>query len=122
MKKKSLKICKLSTCKKPLLLCKEPVNGCCNEAHFRLWKKEYNANYYSQKNEVVLNAKYSVMLRSCLRQFGEDVPFDAEILNLMGFDWEFSNQQIEIGNYTYNVIGEYGYIVFATKKIKIKKL
>ena len=122
MIKKPIKCCKLSSCKKPLFFYKESVNGCCCEEHFKLWKKEYNANYYEQKNEVVLNAKYSVMLLSCLRQFGEDFPFDAEILGLMGFDWEFSNQQVEVGGFLFNVIGEYGYIVFANKKIKIKKL
>ena len=122
MKKKPLKCCKFSSCKKPLILCDKPVNGCCNEVHFRLWKKEYNANYYEQKNEVVLNAKYSDMLRSCLRQFGEDVPFNAQILDNMGFDWKFSNEQVEVSGFLYNVIGEYGYIVFANEKIKIKKL
>ena len=71
---------------------------------------------------MLLNAKYSDLLRSCLRQFGEDFPFDAEILNKMGFDWEFSNEQVEVDGLLYNVIGEYGYIVFANEKIKIKKL
>jgi len=122
MKMKPFKRCKLSFCKKLLILCEKPVNGCCNLAHFKIWKKEYNANYYEQKKEVLLNAKYSDMLRSCLRQFGEDFPFDAEILNKMGFVWEFSNEQVELDGFLYNVIGEYGYIVFANEKIKIKKL
>jgi hypothetical protein len=62
------------------------------------------------------------MLRSCLRQFGEDFSFDAEILNKMGFVWEFSNEHVELDGFLYNVIGEYGYIVFANEKIQIKKL
>ena len=101
---------------------KNSVKGCCCLEHAILWKKEYNANYYKRKSQVVSTENFARMLRSCLRQFGEDVPFDAEILDLMGFKWEFSNQQIEIDNFLYNVIGEYGYIVFANKKIKIKKL
>jgi hypothetical protein len=125
MKMKPFKRCKLSFCKKLLILCEKPVNGCCNLSHFRIWKKEYNANYYEQKKEVVLNAKYLDMLGSCLRQFGEDVPFNAEILDNMGFDWKFSNEQIDVGGFLYDVIGEYafaGVTINKIKKIKIIKI
>jgi hypothetical protein len=122
MKKKPLKCCKLSTCKKLLILCKKPVKGCCDEEHFTLWKKEYNANYYDKKNEVVLNEKYSIMLRCCLRQFGENVPFDAEILDIMGFDWGFSNMKVEIEGLVYSVIGEFAFTGITINKIKKIKI
>ena len=104
------------------IIIRKPVNGCCDELHFKLWKKDYNAKYNKQKKEILLTEKYSSMLRICMRQFGEGVTFEAEILNHMGFDWEFSNEQVEVDGFLYNVIGEYGYIVFTNDKIKIKKL
>jgi hypothetical protein len=79
----------------------------------------------NKKKEVVLNAKYLDMLGSCLRQFGEDVPFNAEILDNMGFDWKFSNEQIDVGGFLYDVIGEYafaGVTINKIKKIKIIKI
>lgn len=122
MKRKSAKLCKLSYCGKPLFLSDNPVNGCCCEAHWKQWKREYNANYYQQRTEVFLNEKYSSMLRSCLRQFGEDFSFDSEILEQMGFDWEFSKKTVVIDDNFYQVIGEYGYIVYFNEKINIKRL
>lgn len=104
------------------LIIGEHFNGCCNKVHFKLWKKKYNADYYKQKTEVVLNEKYSSMLRSCLRQFGEDFSFDSEILEQMGFDWEFSKKTVVIDDNFYQVIGEYGYIVYFNEKINIKRL
>ena len=120
MKRKPIKICKLSSCNKPLLLSNEQVNGCCCESHALLWKKMYNANYYQQRTEVIHREKYSNMLRSCMKQFGEQ-PIEAEILALMGFDWEFSNIQVEIDRLQYTVIGDYAYAVFKNKKLKILK-
>ncbi len=104
------------------LIIKKPVKGCCSEEHALLWKKAYNADYYYRKNQIVLTEKYSTMLRSCLRQFGENVPFEAEILNCMGFDWGFSNKQVEMHNLLYNIIGEFAFAGITVNKIKKIKI
>ncbi len=101
---------------------KNPVKGCCCIEHAILWKKEYNANYYKRKSEVLSTENFARMLRSCLRQFGENVPFDAEILDIMGFDWGFSNMKVEIEGLVYSVIGEFAFTGITINKIKKIKI
>jgi hypothetical protein len=103
------------------IVLRNPIKGCCSIEHSQLWKRAYNADYYRQKNEIVLTEKYSNMLRVCMRQFGENVAFEAEILNCMGFDWGFSIKQVEMHKQLYNIMGEFAYTGFTVNKMnKIK--
>ena len=113
-----MKSCKY--CKRVIL--GKPVKGFCSELHFKLWKQNYNAGYYKKNARIILSEKYAGMLRTLMKQFGEGVSFEAEILEHMGFDWEFSKQKVQLGSLEYTVIGEYTYIVFSNQKANIRRI
>ncbi|MBU3714943.1 MAG: hypothetical protein FGM46_08340 [Ferruginibacter sp.] len=104
------------------LITGEPIKGCCSLYHAKLEKAKYNANYYKQKTQILMTEKYSGMLRACMRQFGEGNAFEAEILEQMKFDWTFSETKKIVGSVEYTIIGEYGYVIFSSKKIKIIRM
>lgn len=112
----TFKRCRYSNCRK---LSK---NGCCCVEHEKLAKQEYNDIYYSKKKEIILTERYSSMLRTCIKQFGINVAFEAEFLEHMKFDWKFSLTKIMIDACEYTIIGDYGYVVFKNQKIKIVRI
>jgi len=97
-------------------------NGCCCKEEGKIRKSETNANYYAKNREVILANKYAGILDTCLRQFGENICFDAAILGQMPFDWNFSKKTIKIEGHDYRVIKSFAYIIYSNQKMKIIKL
>lgn len=94
-------------------------NGCCCLWEGKLHKSKINAAYYAQNREIVLTEKYANMLEACVRQFGENRYFDAEILGQMKFDWKFYEKEILRDQTKFRVLKNYAYAVYKNQKIKI---
>ena len=116
------KKCRYSNCQKQLYISDKTVKGCCSAAHAKWAKKEYNYNYYQNRRVIILTDKYSSMLRTFVKQFGEAVPIEAEFLEHIDFDWDFSTGKIAIDNLEYTTVGDYAYTIFKNKKVKIIRL
>ncbi len=100
----------------------KPVNGCCTSEEFDLWKQQYNADYYQRtklNNQIV---KHSQIFKNLIDVFGEGTEIPANVLELLGMDWELETGRITINGLEYIEIGNYAYILLKSQKIKIKRL
>ena len=100
----------------------EPVNGCCNMYHEKLWKARYNKDYYARSKLNRQIVEHAYKFKILLDEFGEDVDINPNFMEMLKFDWKLETHRVMIDGLEYIAIGNYAYIITKNKKVRIKRL